>query len=283
MATRNPNRPDPIHFAFYVFAKLLSPVPALRWIGRHLRGEATLTDVDFELSRGGPGLDGLTIAFVSDLHLGNFMERAEVESLFARIAARRPDILALGGDLVEHRPDELALLHEALGPRPPLGIFAIPGNHEHRSPSLRPWVRALEPLGVQVLLNRGVAIVKGGDRLWLAGVDDLSRGAPDLDRALEGREEGDPVVLLAHEPDFFREAVRAGVDVTLSGHTHGGQIAIRGWTPVRHTKYGYWRGRFEEGGSSLYVGRGAGTTALPIRIGAPAEVPIVRLLTRTDS
>lgn len=187
MTTRTSNRPDPIQFAFYVFSKLLSPVPALRWLGRHLRGEANLTEVDFELSRGGPGLDGLTIAFVSDLHLGNFMERAEVESLFARIAARRPDILALGGDLVEHRPDELALLRGALGPRPPLGIFAIPGNHEHRAPRLGPWVRALESFGVHVLLNRGVAIVRGGDRLWLAGVDDLSQGAPDLDVALQGR------------------------------------------------------------------------------------------------
>ena len=283
MPRRLPYRPDPFAAAVSLFSRTLTPFAPFKWLGRCLRGRPVFSEVSVPLRRGGAGLDGLTIAFVSDLHAGNFMGRSEVEQTFAAVASRRPDLLALGGDIIDHRAEELRLLRGLFDEKPPLGVFAIRGNHEYRAPDLDLWTRILEGWGVQVLLNRGVPLERNGDRLWLAGVDDLGWGRPDLARALHGRDAGDPIVLLAHEPDHFREAQRAGVDLTLSGHTHGGQIVIRGWTPVRHTSHGYWRGRFTEGGCTLYVGRGAGTTALPIRFGAPPEVPIVRLVVAGDS
>jgi predicted MPP superfamily phosphohydrolase len=84
-------------------------------------------------------------------------------------------------------------------------------------------------------------------------------------------------VLLAHHPDFFEEAADVGVDLQLSGHTHGGQILIFGHTPLRHTHEGYWSGRFERDGAQLYVGRGVGVSFIPVRIGAPAEIVVAIL------
>ena len=97
--------------------------------------------------------------------------------------------------------------------------------------------------------------------------------------ALAGRAPDDPVILLAHRPDTFLAASDLGVDLTLSGHTHGGQIRILGWTPFKHSRYGFWLGSHERGGSRLLVSRGAGVTTLPLRVGSPAEVPLVRILT----
>ena len=132
---------------------------------------------------------------------------------------------------------------------------------------------ATEPLGIERSLQRD------GYR-WIAGVDDLMRGRPDLDSALAGAHDHEPVLLLSHHPDFFFESADAGVDLTLSGHTHGGQVLLFGRTPLRHTRFGYWSGHFEDRGARLYVGRGAGLGFPPVRIGARGEVPVLELRTR---
>jgi predicted MPP superfamily phosphohydrolase len=129
---------------------------------------------------------------------------------------------------------------------------------------------------VRVLTNVGVRLQRDGATLWLCGVDDLTEGEPDLRAALHGREEGEPAVLLSHHPDFFFEAAAADVDLTLSGHTHGGQIRIGGWAPLHHSRLGYQKGWYEMEGCRLYVGRGVGVTLLPLRIGAPPEIPMLR-------
>ena len=91
--------------------------------------------------------------------------------------------------------------------------------------------------------------------------------------------EAEPVLLLSHHPDLFWEAASVGVDLTLSGHTHAGQITLFGRAFTRHTQLGFWRGRFEIDGAQLYVGRGAGTSGLPLRLNAPAEVSLITLRT----
>ena len=120
--------------------------------------------------------------------------------------------------------------------------------------------------------------MRNGAGFWLCGVDDLSLGDPDLDAALDGRNPAEPTVLLTHHPDYFRESVCRGVDLTLSGHTHGGQVTFFGWVPVLHSEFGFNAGAFEHDGCRMYVGRGLGVTFLPVRIGARPEVPIVTLL-----
>ena len=233
----------------------------------------------FRLARGGPGLDGLRIAFLSDIHAGHYLDEADFLRVCARVADEAPDVVCLGGDLVNLWEHEILHLRKGLSLlQPPLGIFAIYGNHEYsaaKEPCL--WRSVLEEQGVEILKNRGRRLVRGGATLWLAGIDDLLAGKPDLEAALDGCATNEPIVLLSLHPDFFEEAADVGVDLQISGHTHGGQILILGRTPLRHTHEGFWSGRFERDGAQLYVGRGVGVSLLPLRIGAPAEIAILTL------
>ncbi len=255
-----------------------------RAIGQRLRRRLehgrSHEDVSLRVARCRPGLHGLRILHLSDLHAGHFMTEADLGRIFELAARQEPDLVLLGGDLIERHPHEILLLGKALSLlNPPIGIFAVPGNHEYQAePDLRLWRSFLEEHGVVVLTNRGRRLERNGESLWLAGVDDLTHGEPDLAAALAGARDHEPIVLLSHHPDMFVEASWVGVDLTLSGHTHGGQITPFGWTPFRHTRLGYWRGHFEADGARLYVGRGAGTTGLPLRIHAPGEVSLIRLL-----
>jgi hypothetical protein len=270
-----------IRFAdfFTFFQGALFGHPPGRFVRRLITVPPAFTDVRVALRGGEPGLDGMRIAFLSDLHAGHLMDERDLIELFDRVMEQRPDLVLLGGDLIDHDPREVLLYRRAL-PRlaPPLGTFAVPGNHEyHREDGVALWHETLEAGGVTVLLNRGRAVERNGARLWLGGIDNLGRGTADMAAALAGRREGDPAVLISHEPDAFGEAAAAGVDVTLSGHTHGGQIVVFGRTLVRHTDFGWWRGRYERDGAVLYVGRGVGYSMVPLRFGSPAEVPIVTL------
>jgi hypothetical protein len=224
-------------------------------------------------------LSGLRLALVSDLHVGFFLDPEDLAVLVERVLAARPDAVLLCGDLVNQFGDECGLLAEGLKDlRAPLGVYAVPGNHDYYADrSLRRWRAAVESVGAHVLLNEGVRIERAGASLWLAGVDDLREGEPDLAAALAGREGGEPAVLLSHHPDFFPHAARERVDLTLSGHTHGGQVLFGGRTPLRHTRHGFWSGRYAHGAAQLYVGRGAGVSFLPVRSGAPPELPILVL------
>jgi hypothetical protein len=235
-------------------------------------------------------LSGLRLALVSDLHVGFFLDAEDLAVLVERVLAMRPDAVLLCGDLVNQFADECRLLAEGLKElRAPLGVYAVPGNHDYYADrSLRRWRAAVESVGARVLLNEGVRIERAGASLWLAGVDDLREGEPDLAAALAGREGGEPTgggggaappptLLLSHHPDFFPHAARERVDLTLSGHTHGGQVLFGGRTPLRHTRHGFWSGRYARGSAQLYVGRGAGVSFLPVRSGAPPELPILVL------
>jgi predicted MPP superfamily phosphohydrolase len=257
----------------------LDLVPGSNWVHRRILANLEMTDVQMPLGRGGAGLNGLKIAFISDIHAGSYLGRLDLCRLFESISAEEPDLVCLGGDLINSREHELEKLCEPLSRlRPPLGVFAVPGNHDHDyTGHIDSWRGFLEDRGVRVLLNRGERIERNGAGLWLCGVDDLSVGDPDLDAALEGRNPNEPTVLLAHHPDYFRESVRRGVDLTLSGHTHGGQVMLFGWVPVLHSEYGFHAGAFEHDGCKMYVGRGLGVTVLPVRVGARSEVPIVTL------
>jgi len=245
---------------------------------RQLRRTLGLPTVSVDLV-GAHGLTGLKIALVSDLHAGSYLGATALEAVAQRVSALEPDLVCLPGDLINSRPEELGLLPGFLRAlRAPLGVFAVPGNHDHTwCPDMAQWVGAIEATGVRVLLNRGTRLSFGDSTIWLAGVDDYAEGAVDLERALDGRRLGEPCVLLAHQPDFFAESLRADVDLTLSGHTHGGQVRVGSWAPMRHTRFDWLDGHFEIGGRHLVVSRGIGATLLPLRLGAPPEVPILTI------
>tara|TARA_R110002094_G_scaffold173757_1_gene154946 strand:- start:3267 stop:4220 length:954 start_codon:yes stop_codon:yes gene_type:complete len=257
----------------------LDKVPLTHWLHRRIRSRLEMPDLTLPLRPDNEALSGLRIAFVSDVHAGSFLNEKDLTEIFRRVQEQQPDLVLFGGDMINTLDREILLFRGALTVlQPRYGMFAVPGNHDHFfGPDISLWRGFLEENGVQVLMNRGVRIQHGGQSLWLCGVDDLTEGEPDLDAALEGRREGETSILLSHHPDFFCEAVDARVDLQLSGHTHGGQIRIAGKAPLQHSKLGYEQGWFREQDSRLYVGRGVGVTVLPIRIGAPPEVPMITL------
>lgn len=229
-----------------------------------------------------PALDGLRIVTFSDGHLSATYGGRRFERLVELVNAQRPDVVAIVGDLVDGGVEEL---REDVAPLADLvseqGVYFVTGNHEYFVDT-RAWMRHLPTLGVQVLRNERVAIGRAGATFDLAGIDDrtaASSGVPghaaDLDAALDGRDDATPLVLLAHQPVMVEQARAAGVDLQLSGHTHGGQLwpfdyAIGLDQPVVE-------GLSRYGDTQLYVTRGAGYWGPPMRIGARPEVTVVEL------
>jgi hypothetical protein len=219
-------------------------------------------------------LDGFRIVQISDLHIGARLRRSFAAAVVARVNALEPDLIAITGDLVDGRPEELRDEVEPFGKLCARhGCFFVTGNHDHYSGE-ELWVAQLQTLGIQALRNERVTIESRGASFVLAGVDDHRGGfgasTEDLPRALAGRDPGLPVVLLAHDPNSFAEASAMGVDLQLSGHTHGGQLwpfryAVRLVTP-------WVAGLYQVAGAQLYVSCGTGYWGPPMRLGAPAEI-----------
>jgi uncharacterized protein len=232
-----------------------------------------------------PSLDGLRIALISDLHAGPHFGPQDMNRVVAATNALRPDLIALLGDYVTRDPADVRVAAGgAAGLRAPLGVVGILGNHDH-------WVNAalvtdaLSAAGVRMLRNAGMPIERGGGRLWLAGLDDLRWGRPDLPAALNGAREGEVTVLLAHNPLSVHLAERLGVPLVLSGHTHGGQVRLPGIGPLilPIDDRGLSQGLRRVGNTQIYVTRGVGVGTPPARLGARPEITLLVLRTGDDS
>jgi predicted MPP superfamily phosphohydrolase len=222
------------------------------------------------------GAPPLRFAHLSDLHLR--LLRRRHERLVAEVNRRRPDFLCLTGDIISRRRAtwELcgALVSEFDCPR---GVFACPGNWEVESwPRPSVLVGLMAERGVKLLVNSSHTVQTDSGRVCIAGLDDLALGWPDLAGALEGAQGADYTILLSHAPLAARLVTpRAGVNLVLSGHTHGGQVRIpllwRWMLPSCHG--GYADGLYETEWGHLYVSRGFGGAAwMPLRFRCPAEV-----------
>ncbi|MER5360293.1 metallophosphoesterase [Streptomyces sp. NPDC002785] len=221
---------------------------------------------------------GFRIAVVSDIHLGPILGRAHTQRIVDTINRTQPDLVAVVGDLVDGTVADLGPAAEPLARLSARqGSFFVTGNHEYYSGAAQ-WIDHVRELGLHPLENARVEI-NGFD---LAGVNDIagkSEGqGPDFDRALGDRDRTRAAVLLAHQPVVIHDAVAHGVDLQLSGHTHGGQL---------------WPGNFiaelanptvagldRYGDTQLYVSRGAGAWGPPVRVGAPSDITVVELASR---
>lgn len=269
-----------VSLSFALLNRGLDMLPPGRWLHRMLHRQLQFSQVKVPIARpAAAGLSGMRIAFLSDIHAGSYLNEKDLCRLFARVAEKRPHLVCLGGDLINTREREILMYRRALQLlSPELGIVAVPGNHDQfMGQDLGLWAAFLREQGVCVLINQGVRLTFGGACFWVAGVDDLTEGRPDLALALQGSTREEPKILLSHNPDMFYEASSVGLDLTLSGHTHGGQVKAFGKVLLSHSRFGWHEGLFDEDGCYLYVGRGVGVTVLPLRIGAPAEVPILEL------
>jgi uncharacterized protein len=222
---------------------------------------------------------GYRIALLSDVHVGPTIGKSFIEEIVRRVNALEPDLVAIAGDLVDGSVAELGPLVAPLaGLRAKDGVFFITGNHEYYS-GVDEWLAFLPTLGIRVLVNERVSIgAEGG--FDLAGVEDLSAHGfgghrADLPRALEGRDPSRALVLLAHQPKAIVEAERLGVNLQLSGHTHGGQIFP--WMYAVALDQPYVAGLHDHGNAKIYVSCGTGYWGPPMRLGAPAEITHIEL------
>jgi predicted MPP superfamily phosphohydrolase len=226
-------------------------------------------------------LHGLRLVQLTDMHVGLTIGREFVEDVVRKVNELEPDIVAITGDLID---GSVADLGHAVAPlreiQARLGTYFVTGNHEYYS-GADSWLGFLESIGIRALRNEHVALEKNGDVIHIAGVDDWTahqfgngHGA-DVARAMAGRDTSKPVVLLAHQPVQFDEAREHGVDLQVSGHTHGGQIFPFG--VLTRLVQPFLSGLHARGDSQIYVSSGTGYWGPPMRIAAPAEITLIEL------
>jgi predicted MPP superfamily phosphohydrolase len=225
-----------------------------------------------------PGFEGLRIVQVSDVHAGHFMPPDRLERVRELIETLAPQLVVFTGDQLDRREVDAELfVHGFAGVAAPLGAFGILGNHDHLAgPELA--VAALEAAGITPLVNSATLLQAGGARLLLAGVDDPDGRGSGPDFRILTRTPADFRLLLCHQPRSWPGGWAAGADITLAGHTHGGQIAFptRILNPARLMTQ-YVVGPYQRDGSILYVSRGVGVGAVPFRFGAPPELDLITL------
>lgn len=220
--------------------------------------------------------DGLRILHVSDIHCGPFLRPDLLADLLRRLMRLRPDLVAITGDVVEGRLDDLDGFLPALGALTdaPLGAWYCLGNHDYFTGVPEIVLERLRAVGIRTLRNESAVVCGGGKELVLGGVDDRSFGTRDWPGLLAPH--GPPHLLLAHQPDDFYDAERRDVALVLAGHTHGGQIRFRGLGPiVRQSRYFLDEGVYEHGAGLLVVSRGLGAVGLPWRTGALPEAVLL--------
>jgi len=225
-----------------------------------------------------PEASGYKIAQLTDIHIGPTLGAEFLTTVVRDTNALSPDLIVITGDLVDGNVDQL---RERVAPlddlNAPDGVWFVTGNHEYYS-GADEWIAHIETLGVRTLRNEHVD-VRG--LFTLAGVDDhreakrLPGHGEDIPRAVAGRDASKPLVLLAHQPKAIDEAAAHGVDLQLSGHTHGGQIAPFNWLTKIETPY--TNGLYQVGKTWLYVSPGTGYWGPPMRIGTTSEITEITL------
>ncbi|MFF5204951.1 metallophosphoesterase [Streptosporangium sp. NPDC000396] len=257
---------------------------ALTTVGFGIRtalGDPVVESVKVTLPRLDPRLSGLRFAVVSDIHLGPLTGMRHSERIVRMINSLEADVVAIVGDLVDGTVAELGPLARPLKSlESRYGAYFVTGNHEYYTANgPGEWVEELRQLGVRPLRNERVEIGHAGAVLDLAGVDDVTGGAsgdgPDHERALGGRDRSRSAILLAHQPVQAFQASKYGVDLQLSGHTHGGQMVP--FDMVVPLQQPVVSGLGEVDGTQVYVTRGAGFWGPPVRVGAPPEITLLEL------
>jgi predicted MPP superfamily phosphohydrolase len=253
-------------------------------ISRH---EIRVEEVTIPMPRLADVFRGMRIVQISDLHYANFTEPYFIRQVVERVNRLNPDVVVFTGDFISYGlwpyEDIVRFANncaEALSQvKCPLR-FASLGNHDY---AVNAYMvsDALKTHGITVLINRAEPLERDGKRLWLAGTGDAIANEMKLERAIPAasRKDNEPVVLLAHEPDVLKYVAPFGVDLMLSGHTHGGQIRLPFLPPLFLPKLGieYVNGLFRMGNTHLYVNRGIGTVNLPFRFDCPPEITVLTL------
>jgi hypothetical protein len=242
---------------------------------------------EFFLPRWPERLNGFTVAVLSDFHYDPYFSIHPLHAAIAMVNRLHPDLIALTGDFVsvplvgdETKAAFAAepcarLLRQMTAPH---GLWAVMGNHDDATDAEH-VTHALQAENIRVLANQSEPIEQDGSRFWLAGVNDVISGTADLSKTMHGVPVGEPVILLAHEPDFADEASQYPIDLQLSGHSHGGQIRIPFLPPLYLPELAkkYVWGTYHVGPLTLHTSAGLGTIGIPMRLNCPPEVTVLTL------
>jgi len=239
-------------------------------------------EIEITLSNLPPEFEGYRLIQLTDLHLSRLFAERWAKQVVAKTNAQNPDLIVITGDLMDGTLEARKKDVEPLGGlRAKDGVFVIPGNHEYYY-GYEGWMKRYQELGMRRLCNSHVRITRGLSDIVLAGITDSASGRfglpkPDLDRALTGAPNGAPVILLDHQPKGAPAAARAGVDLQLSGHTHGGMV--RGLDRiVARFNNGFVSGFYDVDGMQLYVNNGTALwNGFALRIGVPSELTVITL------
>ncbi len=236
-----------------------------------------IEEISIKLKRLPRSLDGFRLVHLSDIHHSPFTEIEHIKRAVEMANLLAPDMFVLTGDYVSHETEYINPMAEVLGTlRSEFGTFACLGNHDH-------WTDAdlvtssLRNEKIVVMINEGLRFSARDTSFWLAGVDDYMVGKTDLKAALRGSFPDEMKMLLAHNPVIIRRAARSGVDLMLSGHTHGGQIKIREEEKRILPKRRFKNGLYRRKDTQIYITRGIGTVVLPIRYQCPPEISLIKL------
>jgi hypothetical protein len=228
-----------------------------------------------------PELDGFRIVQITDIHVSPTFRRPAVEDIVAVVNTLNADIVALTGDLVDGTVAQLAFDVAPLKQlKSASGNFFVTGNHEYYSGVVE-WIEEVKRLGFSVLLNEHLVIARGRARMLLAGVTDYRGGnflpdhRSDPQKAINGAPRADVKILLAHQPKSIFDAAKAGYDIQISGHTHGGQFFP--WNLFVGFSQPYVSGLHTHQNTRIYVSRGTGYWGPPLRMGSPSEITLIKL------
>jgi predicted MPP superfamily phosphohydrolase len=240
-----------------------------------------LNEFDLAIERLPENFSGYRIAHLSDIHMGTWMNRERLEGVVELVDGLKPDLIAFTGDFVSYTLEEpLDEMEEILALLRALdGVYAVRGNHDCWTEPERVSAM-LARAGIVELRNDCVRIERGGERFYLAGVDDVYDGRADLDSVVARLPEDGPAILLAHEPDFADVSAATGrFALQLSGHSHGGQLnfPLVGPLFLPHLAKKYPRGLYDVQGMKLVTSRGLGTTALQVRVQCKPEIAVITL------
>lgn len=229
--------------------------------------------------------DGLRVAFLTDLHHGPYTDLPFLTGVVRSVLALQPDLILLGGDYCLRELKYIRPVFEVLRDlHAPLGVFGVMGNHDYAQ-GIDQTRREMRRVGVRELTNDGVWLTRGGERVRLAGVDDLWWGTPDAAVALGEATPTDACLLVSHNPDFAETLRDPRVGLVLSGHTHGGQVVVPGMVnPFIPSRYAdkYAQGVVDAPAVRVYVSRGLGSIGLPVRYNCSPELTLLTLRTPAE-
>ncbi|TFB10021.1 metallophosphoesterase [Candidatus Marinimicrobia bacterium MT.SAG.3] len=267
------------------FGIVTLPLTTFSYAAIAAKSDPMIERVNIKLNSLQDSLNGLKIVQISDIHTNQFIGQKDVERVTELVNREEPDIVLITGDFVSNSPKYIP--NCAAGLRnisAKYGVFGCLGNHDYYTNATE--VRnQMEGIGINLLVNSSEKLEINGARLSIAGIDDLWVGKPDYSAALRDTDLSSLVILMSHNPDAFPSIARHDVGLTLSGHTHGGQIGLR--LLGNHYSFvnlvtPYVMGEFSKGNSKLYVNRGIGTVGPPLRLNSPPEISVITLSNRDN-